>query len=91
MAKKNKPVGYMVLYNDNGGLVFPYGQDPDCAGAITGDDDAPILFGTRAAARRAVTISERYARLCVAQGTPANEDFTTGRKSIRIVPVYAPA
>lgn len=87
MAKK--PIGFMVMYDDEQGVQAHYGADAECAGAIEYSANAPLLFADRAAARKAITISERNARLREAQGLPENSDFTTGKKFIRVVPVYA--
>jgi hypothetical protein len=88
-VKKQKPVGYMVFYIDeDNGVSMPMGPDPECAGALEGSEEKPLLFKDKGGARRSITISERNARLRQAQEVPANDDFTTGRKKIRIVPVY---
>lgn len=86
MAKK--PAGYMVFFNDLGGLCIPMGADPGCEGALQADDDAPLLFASRPGARKAITISERWNRLLEAQGKRSNDDFTTHKARLHIVPVY---
>lgn len=48
------------------------------------------VFGSRAEARKAIAISTHFARLCKAQGKPANEDFIDYRKNLHICPL-APA
>lgn len=82
-------LGFIVVYDDECGVFLPYGWDEDCAGALA--LAVPIVvFPTRAAARKAITISAQYARLCKAQGVAAMDDFLPpDRSRVKIVPVVA--
>lgn len=86
---KAKPVGYFVMYDDGDLIRLPMGADPECEGAIHLDETAPLLFASPAEARHAIAISTHKMSLDLAQGKPANEDFTrTNRKNLKIVPVF---
>ncbi len=81
-----KTPGFIVVYDDEMGLCVPFGWDDDCAGAIASAIRQPVAaFPDRKAARKAITISTRYARLCEAQGIPPNTDFTDGVKNVKIL------
>lgn len=77
---------FIVVYDDNECLYIPHGWDADCAGAIAGTGRPVVLFKTRFEARRAILISERFAKLQSARGKPFNDDFTSGKKNVKIVP-----
>ncbi|MBC2594899.1 hypothetical protein H5P28_11585 [Ruficoccus amylovorans] len=87
MSKKSGPC--MVIFNDNQGLCDPYGWDRECKGALTSydKDTPPVVFPNRQQARKAITVSRRYAELQTAQGEPANTDFIEAVRCIKIVPV----
>lgn len=87
---KQKPVGFIVIYDDEGALECLYGRDPECEGAIEYSHE-PILFPDRQSARRAIRISIANAKLRAEQGLPVNEDFTTEIKFVQIRAVFAPA
>lgn len=81
---------YIVIYDDNDGLVVPMTWDADCDGAICSrsPNEAVALFETRSTARKAIEISTRFAQLCRAQNKPANADFLDSfKKNIHIVPL----
>jgi len=83
---------YMVIFDDENGLTLPMTTDADCRGALCAwsPGDAVALFQDRRAARTAIDISAKFAALCKAQGTPANDDFLPPcRKFLRIVPCSA--
>ena len=80
---------FMVIYNDDDCLKLPMGFDNDCEGAIcVGADCGPFaLFPNRKAARRAISISTRFALLRREQGKPVNEDFIGDcLKNVKIIP-----
>lgn len=68
--------GFFVVYDD-GDHIFPMAFNPRCEGAIecAGTNDAIAYFEKRSDARKAINISTAYAKLCIAQGKPANTDF----------------
>lgn len=81
---------YIVVFDDEQSACWPMCWDEDCKGALC----APTwpesrtniaLFTSRAAARKAIRVSTAYARLCVEQGEPANDDFLEGHKHVRVV------
>lgn len=82
---------YIVVFEDGMGICVPMALDKDCAGALVGmtGSDPIALFDSRSDARKAIRISTAYAKLCAAQGLPANEDFLTCPKSVRVVPCAA--
>lgn len=83
---------YMVVFDDEQGLILPMTMDADCRGALCawGRGDTVALFRDRKEARTAINISAKFAALCKAQGTPANDDFLPPcRKFLRIVPCSA--
>ena len=78
---------YIIEYNDGDSLCIPMTWDDECAGAVcSGASSSPVaIFPDRAAARRAIDISAKFAALCKAQGKPANDDFFPPcRKNVRI-------
>ena len=77
---------YLIVYDDCG-IRFPMTWDKHCEGAVCcADGKEPIvIFPSHAAARRAVTISARFAALEKAQGKPCNDEFLTPGQ-IQIVP-----
>ena len=79
---------FIIVWDDEQGLVVPMGFNRDCAGAVCaiGNKDKVALFTDRQAARRAIDISAKFAALCKAQGKPANDDFLGEcRKNLRVV------
>jgi hypothetical protein len=80
---------FLVVWDDDQGIVMPMVWDSDCEGAICGGigpKDRVALFTSRKSARTAIGISTRYALLCKAQGKPANDDFLGEcRKNLRVV------
>lgn len=84
-------MSFIVVFDDEQGLCVPMGWDTDCDGAVCACHDSVALFPDRTAARKAIRVSTAFAKLCVEQGVPANDDFTTGRKNLRILPLQARA
>jgi len=84
---------FIVCFDDSMGACWPMARDPDCDGAQcalhTGGKIA--TFSTRAAARKAIKVSTAWAKLCKAQGKPANEDFLDCIANVKIVPCEAVA
>lgn len=79
---------FIVVYDDQCGVCVPFGLDDSCEGAIESNSCGPVaLFATRAEARKAVNISTAAAKLAIAQGKPANTDFTDGRHNVKVIPV----
>ena len=81
---------FIVIYDDDDCLCIPQSWDSACVGAICSGNrgDTVAMFESRAAARRAIDISAKFAALCKSQGKPANEDFIGEcRKNIRVVPL----
>jgi nanoRNase/pAp phosphatase (c-di-AMP/oligoRNAs hydrolase) len=77
---------YIVVFDDQNGLLIPMQFDPDCIGALTGFRRGDVaLFDSRADARKAIRISAALAKLFRAQGKPANDDFLEDIKHVRIV------
>lgn len=77
---------FIVIYDDQMGMCFPYGWDDACEGAIATSSEGVALFETRKQARDAINISTCFASLEKSQGKPFNDDFLDSRKLIRIVP-----
>ena len=76
---------YIVVFDDEQDACWPMCWDDSCAGALCVLTAGPIaLFDSRAAARRAIRISTAYAKLCQAQGKPANEDFLDCIKFVKV-------
>lgn len=68
--------------------VLPMGSDNKCDGALCVDECDPVAFPTRKAARSAIAISRAKAKLDLAQGKVANEDWLPGSSEyIKIMPV----
>ena len=84
-----KPTGFIVVYDDEDCVHAPYGWCNKCPGAIesAGLDEPVALFRTRADAKKAITISVRWARLCEAKGEQVNVDFTEEIKNVKIRPL----
>jgi hypothetical protein len=79
---------FIVVWDDGEGLCVPMTAAADCEGGICAccHKDKVALFTSRKAARRAITISTKYAQLCEAQGKVANTDFLGEcRRCVRIV------
>lgn len=78
---------FLVLYDDENGITCPMMRDTDCDGALCAwcSPNKIAMFRTRAAARKAIVISTKYAELMKSQGKPENTEFTKFRKFIRIV------
>ena len=78
---------FIVLWDDGQGVCAPMQWDTDFDGSLCLALDSVALFDSRAAARRAINISAKFAALQVAKGIPANLDFLgKARKNLRIVP-----
>ena len=78
---------FIVVYCVNDCIQMPMKFDKGCEGALCCGDAADVVaaFADAAAARRAIRISERYARLCKEQGKPVNDDFLGPyRKNVKI-------
>lgn len=77
---------FIVMYDDGQGLCVPFTWDDDCDGALCsrGAGETVAVFPSRADARKAIRISNAYAKLCVEQGKPSNTDFTTTPRFIII-------
>jgi hypothetical protein len=77
---------FIVVFDDQSSLCLPMGVDTDCEGAIciSAGSNAIAMFENRNAAKKAIRISKLFAELQEAQGKPANEDFLSGYKYVRI-------
>jgi len=80
---------FIVIYDDEMGVVSPLQWDADCEGAIhcwCGSDPIAV-FPDRKAARKAIAVSEAWNRLLKAQGETFNNDFTDPkmRKRLKVV------
>lgn len=75
---------FVVLYDDGGGLQCPMMWDAECEGALTAwcHPNPIATFRSKAEARKAITISTRYAQLVKAQGNHENTDFTEFKKHL---------
>lgn len=80
---------WIVVYDDGDCIHLPYGEDPQCEGALIGyDEEIPIkLFEKKSEARKAIRISRKFAELCKLQGNPVNEDFLDGMKHVRVTEI----
>lgn len=77
---------YIVVFDDEQGACWPMCWDVDCEGALCGLNGGGVaLFDDKAAARKAIRISAAYAKLCKAQGKPANEDFLEAIGCVKVV------
>lgn len=74
----------IVVYDDESGVCCPMTWDGDCEGAICCGSGAIALFDTRKQARKAITISKRFALLQKAQGKPEDDTFTSGAALLKI-------
>ena len=80
---------FIIVFDDNQGMIVPFQNDADCEGAVEciGHGGKVAVFDSRKAARKAIDISAKNAALMKAQGKPANDDFLPPcRKNIRILP-----
>lgn len=79
---------FIVVYDDEDSLCIPMSFDPDCCGALTSNyRDIPVAaFKTHKEAKTAIRISVAFTKLQLAQGLPANDDFLSGLKNIKVVP-----
>jgi|GEM_PF-1644225 len=92
MKKRNKPAGFLVVYDDQDCLHIPFTWDRDCEGAICSGSSADgfAVFPSKAEARKSIDISTRFNALLKSQGKIRNEDFENpSRKNIRIVPLFS--
>lgn len=78
--------GFIVVWDDGMGLCAPLSWDAHCLGALSCCGDSVAIFPGRKEARKAISISTHYAKLCKAQGLPENTDFTEGKNMLRILP-----
>lgn len=76
-SAERKVAMFLVVYDDEAGLCVPMSWNTDCEGA---------LFGSRRLAQRAITISKNFAKLQESQGKPANTDFLSERRFLKVVP-----
>jgi len=81
----SRKVYLVVFYDPEGSVIWPYGRDPDCIGALQIDEHNPLVFVDRAQAQQAIRISKANAKLLQAQGRIPNDDFLSGAKSVRVV------
>jgi hypothetical protein len=81
--------GFIVVWEDpKTEFGIPMSWDDSCEGAICASQEEVAVFSSRAAARRAIDISTKFAALCKAQGKPANEDFIGEvRHQLRVLPL----
>lgn len=88
-SNDQKPM-FIVIYDDRDCLCIPMVWDDDCEGALCGgvaEGERVALFSSRAAARKAIDVSAKWAALNKAKGVPHNGDFLgKDRKNVRIVP-----
>jgi hypothetical protein len=85
---KTSTAGFIVIWDDRGGMTTPYGNDDDCEGGITAFNDTVRVFASRKDAQRSIRISAANAKLQREQGRPVTDDFLgDARKNIRIVPL----
>ena len=80
-------MSFIVIYDDGYGICLPFGWNSECKGALEAFTEKAALFPDRRSARRAISISTKWALLRKAQGCEENEDFTTGRKHLRVIPL----
>jgi hypothetical protein len=77
---------FIIVFDDEIGACWPMGWDADCLGAVSAMTDGTVaLFTSRADARTAIRISTAYAKLCKAQGKPANDDFLDAIAAVKII------
>jgi hypothetical protein len=82
-----QPAGLFLVMFDNGDYCVPYGNDPDCPGALEANSKTPTVFHSRAAAGAAIRISKLFNRIRKERGEPVNSDFTDDLKHVLIVPL----
>lgn len=75
---------FIVVFDDEGGLTFPYCLDRKTGGLDVGSDQPIAVFETKADANRAIRISRKREELNEAMGQPINADFTEYRKHVKI-------
>ena len=77
----------LIVYDDCG-IRFPMTWDKSCEGAVccANGKESVVVFQSRADARRAVTISARFAALEKAQAKEHNSEFLIPGQ-IQIVPI----
>jgi hypothetical protein len=80
-----KSTACIVVYDDKQGLCVPYGDDDDCAGALSTANSIRV-FPNRQDAKKAIRISVAFAKLCREQGKPVNTDFLDGITNVTIMP-----
>lgn len=87
----SKPDGYIVVFDDENAVLSTFGWSEECEGALGGGWPV-VVFPSHAAARKAITISKRNAKLCEAQGKPVDTDWLPEcSRCIKIIPVvFAP-
>lgn len=84
---QSKPSEFIVLWDDGTSVCCPMAADPECLGGLLAGTDRVVVFDSRQDARRAIAISTARERLYAVQGHPANDDFVTGKRHLRIVPL----
>lgn len=78
--------GFIVVWDDQMGVCAPLGWYDDCEGALCCASGSVAVFRSRAAAKKAIDISARFAALRKAQGKPTNEDFIgAARRNLRLL------
>lgn len=83
MSKKPQQL-YLVAYQACD-QIWLMGWDGDCDGAIC-VADPPVVFTSRADAKKAIAVSRANALLRKAQGKFYNSDFTTEIRQVKIIP-----
>ena len=85
-----KPDKFIVVYEDDGGSAMClFRADPSYDGALqaVGRNEPTLLFESKAAAQKAIRISEVRDELLALQGKPYNLAFTRKYiKNVRILP-----
>lgn len=84
MSKKPQQL-YLVAFQNTDSFTWLMGWDADCEGAIC-VNDPPVVFGSRAEAKKAIAVSRANALLRKAQGKFYNSDFTTEIRQVKIIP-----
>ncbi len=79
----------MVVFDDELGLFAPMGWDENCAGALACTYPV-VIFDDRKQARRAISISRKFAAQRREQGEIVNDDWTPEcSKAIQVVSVVS--
>lgn len=84
----DKPEFFMVIF-DPDEMSVPMAWNGDCEGALCclgGNDNTVALFTSRKAARAAIDVSAKWNALLKAQSKPYNDDFSTWRHKLSVVP-----